>query len=180
MGTAQLFAPKHRLPCQSGGLRELYREHNNTKWTKTHALKGGPTCIVSYPGNCALSKGSVRFNTSGPACCPSSPTWGCESDCESVERLSGLARGKELAHALVLGRIRVCIHACVRACVLCFVGSYVPKVVWRDVFDRYPHFTAVARQKRCGGEQEICSRVSSDVRSVCTAESCLVHVHVRA
>ena len=91
-------------------------------------------------------------------------------------------------HAVKSSRMRsswaayvyVYMRACVRACVLCFVGSYVPKVVWRDVFDRYPHFTPVARQKRCGGEQEICSRVSSDVRSVCTAESCLVHVHVRA
>ena len=72
-----------------------------------------------------------------------------------------------------------CMYTCVRACFV-FVGSYVPKVVWRDVFDRYPHFTPVARQKRCGGEQEICSRVSSDVRTVRAAESCLVHVHVRA
>ena len=48
---------------------------------------------------------------------------GVQAICQSVKRLSGHARGKELAHTLVLGRIRVCIHACVRAVFRGFVRS---------------------------------------------------------
>ena len=74
------------------------------------------------------------------------------------------------------------VYVYMRACVLCFVGSYVPKVVRRDVFDRYPHFTPVARQKQCAGEQEIYATVVS--ARTCALfvmqKAALVHVHVRA